>query len=231
MNARFFHIRRAGGHAVIDWFFRSVHGPYWFHNSLPLRARQPRSFWLRGNSLTEDPQHVFWSIEDPNRGRRSPADATPFATCIENHFITWLPAPDHTIVIMRDFANNMASRMKAEEKPGAKKRFWRDGDHLVWLDMARWCVNNLDRTILFNRWMVDEPYRQEVAARYGLTAAPYESATQKYGGGSSFSGSVTPADPRALNNRYLSYTEQITPLLTDEIIHLNRTLFNMELTR
>lgn len=226
MNIRFLHLRRSGGHAVIDWFQRSLKEPWWFYNSLSIRSRQTRTFWLRGNSLVADPKHILWSMEDPNRGRSDPSEAIPFAEVASNHWAPWLPTPDHTVLILRDFYNTVASRMEAEKKPGAKKRFWRDGDHLCWLDQARWALANPDQVVFFNRWVSDELYRTHLGYRYGFVSAEYTSKVQKYGGGSSFTGYTTPADHRALNNRYLSFSEELKALDTPEIRELNMALFD-----
>lgn len=235
MNIRFLHMRRAGGHAVIDWFQRSLYPDvWWYHNSLSINARQARTFWHRGGDektrLTAEPKHVLWSLEDPNRGRSDPAEAVPIAEVAAEHWVRWLPEPDHTVLILRDFYNCVSSRLEAEKKPGAKKRFWREGDEQVWIDQARWALDHPEQVVLFNRWLSDDAYRADVKDRYGMNYAPYTSKVQKFGGGSSFTGYTTPADHRALSNRFLSFRDELKALESTEIRSLNALLFGTNAT-
>lgn len=215
MNVRIMHPRRCGGHAVIFWLMRSS-GSYAFFNSLPLKSKTPKPPRETSSDL---PENFFWSHEDPNRG-------TPLSIAASSHLVEWLPSPDKTVFILRDFYNYAASKIKtAQKRDTSFSSAWRAGDRKVWIEFAMLAMKQPEKFILFNRWLTEEDYRKEVAGRFGWEAAEYRQEISEYGGGSSFTGVKPIEDTSVLLNRYSEMLDEVTEVANDRVHCLNEQLF------
>lgn len=219
MNVRIFHPRRSGGHAVIFWLLRSAES-YAFYNSLPLSSATPK---LPREKTPGVPAHLFWSHEDPNR-----SDSLP--RCVASHRVQWLPRPDHDVFIVRDFYNYAASKLRSGERRGESfSASWRDCDTRVWTEFAEMFCEKPGQFVVFNKWLCDKAYRDEVAERYGMAGAPYDTEIPDYGGGSSFTGMRQPADRDALLTRFRGMEREVVRLCSERAKALNEQIFGWSL--
>lgn len=109
VDIQFFALRRSGHHAVINWMVRSQPGLVVFRNDRILRNEQVlksgRVQILRGRR----------TLEIPGWAGRFVWQFLPVAARIENFEDAPDPNPSgarQTVFVIRDFFNNMASRLK-----------------------------------------------------------------------------------------------------------------------
>ena len=213
-----FHLKRGGGHAVLNWLARAAARPVFHLNNVfskPFKVRLRR-------------EKVFRAITDP-KPRTEPkqvrvygADLDPQATwaevaamrkevlmCnIENFHLDRVPAEPFfngaaesiigpsrerkTVLVLRDAFNTFASVKRSKRRMRARlDGFYRHH----WKDYAREFLGETrflpadTIKISYNRWFQDEDYRRELAAAFGFTFSDRGmDEISKDGGGSSFTG-------------------------------------------
>ncbi|MGQ0830590.1 MAG: hypothetical protein ACT4OV_02825 [Microthrixaceae bacterium] len=111
-----------------------------------------------------------------------------------------------TLLVLRDPLNHVASRLAAAATRPALFRV--DNDFVELLDA--YCAEFLGHTdhlgpkvtVSFNQFVVDRTYRDELARSLGTANLDAVSEVSDYGGGSSFSGTGSPASAAALTTRF-----------------------------
>lgn len=217
-----YHLRRSGGHGVIDWLLAHHAGPKIHYNqALPAGAGavliphgQTRQIGGDfGKSLFE-----IISFED------MPLDQVAAS----------IPLPRQTILMLRDPFNTFASRLKrVRENRAANRPILTHINPQMWKQYAREFLapRYLPHAVHlnFNRWYTSVDYRREIAEKLGWTFTDTGFGSSEgwvFSRGSSF----CDADPRNLDllNRWQVYQndEEWLSYFDDEIRQLSEQIFN-----
>lgn len=196
-------LSRSGNHAIIRWLLQQATGRTCFLNCAegktnPFLSARPLASGLAYE--TNDP-HFDWDQE--RRGQWSQKDLLIYS--YEDSFLGYVCHPlfeqnrerwigrsrQHLdILILRDPFNLFASRRRAgfsAVSPATAVRIWKQHAR-----EALGCGRYLGRSavwLYYNRWATDRTYRQQIAARLGLSFSDKGIArVPKTAGGSSFDG-------------------------------------------
>jgi hypothetical protein len=254
-----FGLRRSGNHAVIAWIAQQYNNPIVFlNNARPfqdpfttyLMGRVPNALPVRKlnaeetETLRRQPKNLLLlSYEDVNIRRLAKVDLLPDRQA-------WLgnSGSQHRILLLRDFYNWIASRVRLFENKG------RATEDLVpkieaqirlWIMYAREFVEETKHLgdhdtvpVRFDRWSNDDAYRLEILRRLNIPVLNNAcSVVPRAGGGSSFDGtrfSGSAEEMDVLNRwRYLEAPEHgaLLCLLSQrrrEIEEYNQKIFGME---
>lgn len=239
MNVKIFALRRSGHHAIINWIRWSLKGPVLFLND--------SNAGETGN-VRPDQVHVSFGKLDyriPSILGRRIYDTAVFFNRIENYEdATEISSgnADKTIIIIRDFYNNMASRLKWERDFRSKFRkddmaeseTQRQMENAINL-WKQYAYNSIHTSrdniyqILYDKWLVDADYRKEKATELGV--AGDDVALKKiavWGPGSSFQGRKGTPSKEQLQRRFEYYIDDdyFCNIIRDkECLDLNRQLF------
>lgn len=225
LEIRAFHLKRGGGHAILNWLALCAERPAVFLNcsfSKPLKVR------LRGQRVFRrvvDPppgERALYGIElDPRWGWRQVAEMEKELLLynLENFDLARVPgepllqpggaepilgrsAKRRTLLILRDAFNTFASAWRGKRR--MRRRVERFYAH-QWKVYAREFLGETGYLppdtvrINYNRWFSDSGYRLELAEELGL---PRSDAglddVPGFGGGSSFSGRAAAGAARAM---------------------------------
>jgi hypothetical protein len=186
-------VRRSGIHAVAMWVFDQSRGRRVLLNDVnPLRDP-----WQNLANIVvpdgaaplrkDEPRDCLMLIFEDRRLEAIAGSTT--------HRFVGASRQVHTILVLRDPFNLLASRLRWTKKPGAAARLT---DPIVgrdlWLEYAREFVGHT--TVLpsamrvnYNRWVTDAGYRTTIGRRLGLPQ-PHQPMKNVpfFGGGSSFDG-------------------------------------------
>jgi hypothetical protein len=235
----FFALRRSGHHAIINWVIWSMPGLVAFRNDRIVRENQVikpgRVQVFRGPKQADIKGRLagpVWRVFPASKRVENSEDADDLSVA----------NAQTTVLILRDFYNNMASRLKWERDIRSK---FRDGDRQdtetlqqmlhakdLWSKYARLALEQhgpANRCCLYDKWVSQPAYREGLARQLDVPGHPgaiKETAT--YGPGSSFEGMTGTPEAEKLIRRYEQFGED--PLFIDlcrdkEILSLNRSLF------
>jgi hypothetical protein len=203
------HMKRSGGHAVINWMQESEKGSVFINNDIPIQPILTREASLPDGSLSlED-----WSRRKLPVAARAIARASTLFVSLEDHGLDVSPfqCPDATLVIiLREPESLFASRIrKASATPlkaydyaepeilGRAVRLWKEHARVV-LGLARSPLPHIG--VIYDAWLVGERYRETLAREIGLSAPQRPSGRMtSQGGGSSFAERTV--DPSSLRSR------------------------------
>ena len=214
-------IQRCGNHAIISWIMEQFKGkPVCFLNNVKhgdydpyVVAPQRRAYGMDGvpeAQWRETPKALLvFSYEDDAKRLKPGATSlleSAFSPEFEARREEYLgtSARRYDVLILRDPANNFASRLKRLEKLTGVK----DIPTIVafWKELARAALAAEERNdpntivVRYNRWFSDKRYRQELSRRLGgIFSDASLRQVSAIGGGSSFdktalSADLTPAD-------------------------------------
>lgn len=142
MEIQIYSIRRSGQHAIIFWLIENFGG--WNERNVTF------TYFNRKNKLFyyNDCSSVKYDyIEDYN-------------VIIKNH--EDVNVGENGIVIVRDFLNLLASRMKNNNFNNISLK-----DLIIlWKSHVKCMKNNF--TIIYNKWLVDKKYRDEICEHFGI---------------------------------------------------------------
>ena len=209
-------LQRSGNHAIISWIVDQFTGrPACFLNNVRhgdydpyVVAPQKHAYALDGVAQ-EDWRHtpkdlLVYSYEDDAKRLLPGATsllASAFSPAFEAKREAYLgpSARRLDVIILRDPANNFASRLKMlDQLTGV-----RDLPTIVafWKELARAAVAAEERAdpntvvVLYNRWFADRKYRQDLSRRLGGTFSDASiRQVSAIGGGSSFDKTTLNAD-------------------------------------
>lgn len=180
-----FQIRRSGGHAIIEWLAK--HYKHTRHCNDCFTWASDDCWRIKNyGDIEAEIDLQLYSYED---------------------FSPLLDRIDDSIVVLRDFYNIAASRLKSDRGlDTCRKPFDRDfgGRSLedVWIDYALLYLKRPDRFILYNYWHTNQNYRNMLEYRWDLPGTvPYsaEFPESKIGNGSSFNKNYS------FNDRYKEF--------------------------
>lgn len=177
--------------------------------------------------------HLAWTLFPPSKRIENSEDAADLS----------IADADVTVLIVRDFYNNMASRLKWERDirnkyresnlQESETRLQMNLAKDLWVKHAELAASNCDlaswRVCLYDKWVSDPGYRASLAERLdvrGSSAAIKKTAT--YGPGSSFDGMTGTPHTKKLVSRFEQFSEDSLFLelcRDDRILTLNRVLF------
>ncbi len=235
---QFFALRRSGHHAIMNWVMWSIPGLVVFRND---RAMNQEKVVQPGRvQIYHGPRKLNISQQF--------ADFTwnhfPLSTRVENfedaenlEFVGGYLS----VLVMRDFYNNMASRLKWERE--IRSRFRDEStqedearEHMhkakkLWKEYARVAISPPESVVVchYDHWVGDEEYRKTLATSLGVSG--HQSAirsTAQYGPGSSFEGKQSTPDANKLTHRFELFNDDdffIDFVRDDEIVELNDQLF------
>lgn len=194
-----FHMRRAGGHAFIEWLASDYQ--HTLHYNDCFEWETTANCWVIKN-YGSDIKNIDCTIH-------SYEDFEPTIQELEQ---------PNTFIILRDWFNMCASRIVSNRGAGktARQRFVSERTREceeVFLQYMSLYQRMPERFIIYNSWVANESYRAEVAKRLDLRAPwfTYEMPKSKIGNGSSFSTNIN-ADE--VNSRYLKLPHQDLEYLT-----------------
>jgi hypothetical protein len=217
-----YHLRRSGGHGLIDWVFGHHAGPKAHFNQV---NRYVRSGWFR-------PQQTVHLHGDPTQR------AFELISCedLPLNILATLPPPRYSILLLRDPFNTFASRLQMVRNATAEgyvqEAMLVRADPLLWKQYAREYVEPryLPRALRvnYNRWYTDAAYRENLAAQLGWTFTDQGFGSKvgwRFSGGSSF----REKDPRNLDilGRWTRFRDdpEFLDYFDDEIRALSRRIF------
>jgi len=206
-------LRRAGHHAVISWLTDSyeasgypahhINDVYLVHYRTDNTVAQA---FTQEDLLAQTPAQtkaMIINYEDLSYKDRRQTPA-------------YRSLPGQDIVIVRDYANIMASRYQRFARPRKPPLGWRLSNDTtrVWLEHAELLAQSDQPKspvvgINYNHWSTDADYRSRLASRLGIGSAPLPLRVPDFGGGSSFDGKAL--DGKANNMNLLKRWRDISP--------------------
>lgn len=255
LEIQFFGLRRSGNHAVIAWLAQQYPSPIVFLNNVR-HFHDPFTNYLMGRVPNGFPIKKL-EVHDAEALRM--ARKALLVISYEDLVLRKLGKPDVVlcrkewiglsasrwkILLLRDFYNWMASRIRLFEKKGAGFEQILDRIEFqvrLWLMYAREYVGETHYlapgtlAVSFNRWSEDQAYRSDILRVLGIPARDNSRAiVPRAGGGSSFDGTSFSgnAEKMEIGNRwsYLERAELATVLdlivaKRDEIDGYNERIF------
>jgi hypothetical protein len=242
---RLFFQRRSGGHAVAEWIayhFGGCQITGVLLNSLRpnVKWRRPTKYWhveeekvealkqQESGRIIKDHGFVITTFEDPLRYSDKLYTSKIFGVKSKKIYI---------IVVKRDIYNNVASRLKHDER--RKKR-----TTAGWYDE---CIEHWRRLVSqkniihfnYNFWLTRKAYRISMGEKLNLpnNQGRIIKKVENFGGGSSFTGVRKQADTEELLNRWKTYTEELYSnnfqrlLDNEEIRETNQEVFGWSLDK
>lgn len=231
-------LRRSGHHAIMNWIIWSMPNLVLLRND---RIEQDNTVIKYGKVQVFKGSKIYTM---PMAIRRLVWGSLPARIRIESfedRESIDTTKSDHSIVIIRDFYNNMASRLKWERD--FRNRF-RVSDvqesetrsemlhaRELWKQYAQLAICPPPHllTILYDRWLNDVEYRDRLSSKLGISGDQQAlNSTAQYGPGSSFEGMSNTPDPVRLSNRFKAFAEDklyIEIASDPEILALNAQLF------
>jgi len=211
----FYHLRRSGGHAVIDWLLAHHRGEKTHYNqAIP----QPDGTIISPRETTRE------IIGEPGE---PPFQVVSFEDVPLSHVAERLNPPKQAILLLRDPFNTFASRLETAREHSANNAYDRASENRIdpnlWKQYAREflepdCLPHAIR-LSFNRWHQDPDYRREIAGRldWVFTDAGFETTPGDTGPGH--------VDPF---HRWEAYRddEEYLAHFDDEIMELSRVIFD-----
>lgn len=204
---RVYGMRRSGNHALIDWIMRNTRdGALFLNNCKP--GRDPVA---TSNGITAYEDGAQLSLPDSG-SKIAAAGGTPFALVSYEDRMPPLErkplyaAPEVCVIIYRSFLHWAASLLrKIQRNPG----YGPVERMRVMMNAVATYGKMLDRVqdddivpLLYDRWNVDDSYRNDMALRLGLPGRDLDKGkVQTYGGGSSFQGKSAVADTLETDQR------------------------------
>jgi hypothetical protein len=147
-----------------------------------------------------------------------------------------LGAPPGSIIILRDFANMLSSRYNRKSDVQQSKFDAASMPQIIstWKQQAGMILSGACKGVLYNKWLHDKAYRDEVGLLVGIpNVVDNTSYISPIGGGSSFCGVHPEGNKSAYVQRYSAVTlpdEVLAPVLRDaDLLVLNQTLFGIDL--
>ena len=199
------HMKRSGGHAVINWLVNNTPGAKFFNNDIPINPI------LAGHcSVPIVPLPYAEWLARHGGDLQSMNEASTVLVSLEDHEL-WVRPFDlptaQTIVILRHPQNLFASRIrKAANCPHMLAYHLADSKlrtraARIWKEHARAALSGADggqplTAIFYEAWLTSEGYRAKLAHHFNLAALhnPFEHFAEE-GGGSSFGQvDINPAD-------------------------------------
>jgi hypothetical protein len=203
------HMKRSGGHAVINWLQECEKGSVFFNNDIPVQPILTGRKSLPDGSLSlED-----WSRGKPPGAARAVERCSTLFVSLEDHGLDVRPFrhPEMTlVVILREPESLFASRIRRASSSSLKAYDYDDPEMLdrtvrLWKEHARMALG-LARPplrhvgLLYDAWLTGQRYREAVAGELGLSAPlPPSGKMTSEGGGSSFAENTV--DPLSLRRR------------------------------
>lgn len=140
------------------------------------------------------------------------------------------------VIFLRDIYNLAASKIKAKDRTRVDWRYyWHDRSTEDWLKMI--CETEIP-LIYYNRFLINEEYRRQLAARFDVdyNTAELQRTTEvaKHGGGSSFTGrrTVPGIEDAVFRWKEVLDTEEFKSVLQNEQARrVNEILFGWYLTK
>ncbi len=192
------HMKRSGGHAIINWLLDNFPGAGFVNNDLPI---QP-ILSARRSLPTSLPLFADWLEWKRQRDQLAgnTIDPSPLLVSLEDHQL-WVRPFTHPearrIVIVRDPRNLFASRIRRASDSNLLA-FRRDHPQMrarairIWQEHARAALSGVDRgqpvtAIYYDAWLIGDGYRMSVAAQLGIAdPLPPSGRVASEGRGSSF---------------------------------------------
>lgn len=223
------HMKRSGGHAVIDWLIECTPGAAFVNNEIPIKhilsnqrsipdGSLPYEKWLRSKSRL------------PRFADRITTSSTMFVS-LEDHELGVKPFhhPDlQTIVILRQPENLFASRIKKAALTNLKAYNLSDPQFLdrairIWKEHARAALGLVKPStplvpILYDAWLTGKDYRMRLARELDLAAESDPSGlVASVGGGSSFGQTQAITDDLLRRADFLNNAEKkvLKTIMTD----------------
>jgi hypothetical protein len=212
VNFEIHSIRRSGQHAIIFWIINNLGG---FNQKLDTFI-----YW-------NDKTKVYY-YNDCGDHKYPYVDSYNYL--IRNYEDCWFYNQNKPIIIIRDFINLLASRIKKNTFNNL------DIDSLItlWKCHAKMILKKKAIGIIYNRWLIDQKYRNKISKKIGIpNFFDQIDYIPEVGQGSSFSSLEPETDKLNYLKRYKMVEipqEIIDKILEDHtLLKLNKILFNMDL--
>lgn len=213
-----FHLKRGGGHAVINWLAQTSRRQVFYLNAifgkpLKVRLRGRRVFrrFTDDRGSEKDPKGILYRVELPPEATYRDVAVMPKEVLMynmENFALERVPRESlftggaerivgrsrerRTVLILRDAFNTFASVARGKRRMRRRLDTFYAGQ---WKNYAREFLGETRYLpqdtikIDYNRWFVDDEYRQQIAAAFGFDyVRDGLDEVTAFGGGSSFSG-------------------------------------------
>lgn len=222
-------MQRSGHHAIIFWLLENLGGYkssisnncYWNDETKVYYYNDCNHMRY---SFIENYKYLFTSFED-------------IYACINRN------SDDKIVIILRDFINMFASRYKKfGDKLGLNNYYLQNLDEIikVWKQHAKTIIENYNNNnvigILYNKWLLNKNYRDEICEHFGIKNQKDKiDYVPTIGEGSSFIGQKLEEKKENYLNRYKNINIPSYILIKikydDELIELNKILFNIDLLK
>jgi len=214
---------RSGNHCIIYWMLDNLGGikqkyegsAYWNHDTRVYYynncSRYAYDFIHNYNTLIKSYEDVYYNKSRDN---------------IKH------------IIILRDFLNMASSRFKKyKPKFGLDRTYLESIEQIIilWKILANSIIYDNDVIgILYNKWILDKSYRDEIGEKVGITNINDKTdEVPEVGEGSSFNGVNLEIDKNIYNERYKMVNlpeDVIDKILSDQdLLYLNKKLFDIDI--
>lgn len=171
----FYGLARSGHHAMMNWFFKNMIGEEytrewqitvfrdcgWTHwNDSTVFFEQS----LQALKTTDKPNILSISYDNVNwEFSHISEDVSPYRG---GHFQEWDYSKKIKIVFIRDFYNNLVSRIKMHDIEGEPRAFYDERFLEVWKNHAYACLDNKVIFIKYEDWLLDRNKRIELLEKF-----------------------------------------------------------------
>lgn len=152
IDIKVFGMMRSGHHAIINWIYQQIESAV-FKNNIFHPKYKEYDFWQKG----ESPTHCIYNIEDLNIGNYEKR---------LKRFGFGSSGGTITILVVRDFYNLFASRLKYSHLKRYSPIGWASREAInMWKSHAN---HNKNIIINFNYWFSDINYRKKIADKLDI---------------------------------------------------------------
>jgi hypothetical protein len=216
----FYGVQRSGNHAIIFWFLNNIGGcDKHLYNKI---------YW-------NDDTHVYYYNHVNRRDLHHDTHfAKEFNFRIKSYESIEFKPSKTSFLIVRDILNTLTSQHKHQvtfRNPKKVINTWKQ--HIKHFNKDKPFDNNV---IMYNYWLIDKNYRDRASKMLGVSnIVDNTKYVSNIGNGSSFIKRNKESDIRNYTTRYSQHTlpDNVQELLLqdDEIIHINKHLFDIDIQK
>jgi hypothetical protein len=170
-------LARSGHHAIVNWFLKNMIGQQCSFNwQVTIAGDSGLVHWNDSTVYVESCLNELKKLDEPNIlsicydnelydfSHVNKLNAT-YRKCIFNG---WEVKKTRRFLVIRDFYNNLVSRMKMFHDLNEERSFYDERFISVWKNHARACVENKIDYIKYEDWLTSTEKRQELLSKFGV---------------------------------------------------------------
>jgi len=170
-------LARSGHHAIVNWFLKNIIGQECSFNwQLTIAGDSGLLHWNDSSVFVEASLEELKKMKEPNilsicydnelydYSHVNKLNA-PYRKCVFNG---WEVTRTRKILIIRNFYNNLISRMKMFHDLNEPRAFYDEKYISVWKNHARACIEKKVDFIKYEDWLTSKEKRQELLSKFGV---------------------------------------------------------------